>query len=189
MAMCYHRAFSPSPIMYDFVMNTFPDIHDEDRRTEYRRRDELARYARDGNLEMVRHLMSASTNVHSGGFVRLANPLYRACQRGYEDTVEFLLGRNAKYNGDVLFKAIRVGSLNILGRLLDHDATVRNEKDSFHGEVLSEIIRAEDTAILALVLERGYMITKERHEDAMKSAIANGLETMVEFLERIRIAE
>ncbi|CAG9994042.1 unnamed protein product [Clonostachys byssicola] len=189
MDMCYHRAFSPTPTMYDFIMNTFPDIHDEDRRIGYRRRDEVARYARDGNLEMVRHLMSAGTKVHRGGFARLANPLYRACQGGYEDTVTFLLGRNAKYNGDVLFKAIRVGSLNILGRLLDHDATVHNEKDSFHGEVLSEIIRAEHTAILDLVLERGYIVTKERHEDAMNSAIASGLESMVEFLERINIAE
>ncbi|CAH0044427.1 unnamed protein product [Clonostachys solani] len=95
MDMCYDRAFSPTPTMYDFIMNTFPDIHDEDRRIGSRRRDEVARYARDGNLEMVRHLMSASTKVHRGGFVRLANPLYRACQGGYDDIVEFLVGRNA----------------------------------------------------------------------------------------------
>lgn len=189
MDMCYQRALSPTPIMYDFVMNTFPDIHDVDRRIGYRRRDEMARYARDGNLEMVRHLMSASTKVHRGGFARLANPLYRACQGGHEDTVEFLLDRNAKCNGDVLFKAIRVGSLGILGRILDCDPTVHNGKHSFHGEVLSEIIRAEHTAILDLVLERGYMITKERHEDAMQSAMTNGLESMVEFLERIKVAE
>ncbi|VUC28153.1 unnamed protein product [Clonostachys rosea] len=129
---------------------------------------------------------------HNGrlwGVCEAWNPLYRACQGGYKDTFEFLLDRNDNYNGDALYKAIRVGSLKILERLPDYDATVHNGEDSLHREVLSEIIRAQNTAMLDLGLERDYRITKERHGDTTKSAIANDLESMVEFLERIKIDE
>jgi hypothetical protein len=59
----------------------------------------LAKHARLGNLEMVRHLLDAGADTR-GTSGRDGNPLVEACRRCHEDVVDLLLERGADPNFD-----------------------------------------------------------------------------------------
>lgn len=161
-----------------------------------------------GHLPIVRYLLDLGANVNGGSlkYELIANPLRKAAKAGQLELVGLLLERGADPNygfGDTLLMAAKHGHLEIVDRLLDHEADINGILDDIETQddraVLERVvffeknrdcapptvaaIRRENAAIFRLIRKRRAALnTPETGGKALRVAVENGLESMVELL-------
>jgi ankyrin repeat protein len=152
----------------------------------------LAKHARLGNLEMVRHLIDTDTDTRRVS-CRDGNPLVEACRRCHEDVVNLLLERGAdpNFDGDEeriqgsnpIAIAAASGSLAIVRRLLGHGADLCHEdldiEMGYHA--LNAAVRLEHTDMVKFLAAAGFDL-EIYGETILKSALSQGLDSMIEIL-------
>ncbi|CAG9983155.1 unnamed protein product [Clonostachys byssicola] len=185
--MFSNQYFSRTPAIYDFITDSFANPTDTEPDRQKRQRNQIAQYARYGNLAMVRHVAGSSSKIRAGTHGRFGNPLYRACRGCYEDIVDFLLDRDVDHDDEVLTACTRAGCVEIMRKVLKREITF--ETDFAPRELLTEITKREDVPMLQFILEQGYKVTLRRHNQAMKMAVAQGLESMIDCLNGLEIVE
>ncbi|VUC19889.1 unnamed protein product [Clonostachys rosea] len=185
--MVFDQYLCSTPAIYDFITENFPNLFESDKAMQTRRCNHQATYARHGNLTMLRHLVGTSSKVKPGDNGRHSDPLYQACRSCFEDVLDFLLSREiyVKDEAEVLSVAAKAGSSVIMKKLLEYGKPF--DPDELPGAVLTDIIRAENTTMLNLILEKGYTVTEEKRDEAMTVALTRGLTSMVKILEDIRL--
>ena len=153
----------------------------------------LAKHARYGNLDMVRYLLDAGADTR-GTSGRNSNPLVEACRRCHEDVVGLLLDRGADPNfdgdkdrvggGNAIVAAARSGSLILVRKLIDHGASLsRMDMGIEIGfRALQGAVLLEHTDMVRFLLASGVDSVIYR-ELILKSALAKGLDSMVEMLQ------
>ncbi|CAH0059487.1 unnamed protein product [Clonostachys solani] len=182
-----NQYFSRTPAIYDFITDSFSYDTNTETDKQIRQRNQIAQYARYGNVVMVRHVSGPSSKIRGGTRGRYGNPLYQACRGGYEDIVDFLLDRDVDHHGQVLNAATRAGSVEIVRKILEREITF--ETDFTPREILTEVIKCENLPMLHLILEQGYNVTLGRYDEAMEMAVAQGLESMIDCLRGLEIVE
>lgn len=185
--MFSNQYFSRTPAIYDCITDNFSFSTDIETGRQSRQRNQIAQYARYGNLVMVRHVSGSSSKIRAGTHGRFGNPLYRACRGCFEDIVDFLLDRDVDHVDEVLTATTRAGCVGILRKVLKREITV--ETDFAPRKLLAEIIEREDVPMLQLILEHGYKVTLGRYDEAMEMAVAHGLESMIDCLNGLEIVE
>jgi ankyrin repeat protein len=148
----------------------------------------LAVHARLGNLEMVQYLLDAGADT-CGVNTRAGNPLAEACRGCHEEVVDLLLDRGADpdFNGGVvrmqgnapIAMAAAAGSLEIFRKILSK--ITRSPEVDYSAVYWA--VRVEHTAMVQLLLETGADV-KYFGEPILKMALSQGLESMVEILQR-----
>jgi len=153
----------------------------------------LAKHARLGNLDMVRYLLDAGADTR-GTHGRDGNPLVEACRRCHENVVDLLLERGADPNfdgdndrvggGNPIVAAARSGSQIIVRKLIDHGAELsRMDMGIEMGfRALHAAVLLEHTNMVEFLLASGVDSVIYR-ELLLKSAVANGFDSMVEMLQ------
>ena len=150
----------------------------------------LAQATGSGSLQMVSHLLKEGAFVNGDTKNPPANPLRSASLKGHTGIVKLLLEHGARPRfgwGDTLVIAARSGYLDIVRILLSHGADV-NERPA-------EELRAPPAIVSAIQLEheemfhflrkRGAILkTPETGARALKIAVEQGLESMLELLLR-----
>jgi hypothetical protein len=152
----------------------------------------LAKHARLGNLEMVRHLLDSGADTR-GVSGRNGNPLVEACRRCHEDVVDLLLERGAdpNFDGDEeriqgsnpIAIAAASGSLAIVRKLLGHGADLCHEdvgiEMGYHA--LYAAVHLEHTDMVKFLVAAGVDL-RVYGRTILKSALSQGLDSMVEIL-------
>ncbi|PQE28625.1 multiple ankyrin repeats single kh domain protein [Rutstroemia sp. NJR-2017a BBW] len=143
----------------------------------------LARYAQLGNLEILRKLLDAGSDIN-GGKQPNSNPLVIASRYCHEDIVDLLLERGADPNycemeqrGPPLCAAAAGGSITIVRKLLAYGA---NDWD-INPSALRTAVRLEHTAMVNLFLELD-IGDAECQTTALGDALSYGMESMVQLL-------
>lgn len=150
----------------------------------------LEKHAHFGNLDMVRHLLDAGADI-CGYQGRGGNPLVEACRGCHERIVDLLLERGADPNcygdegggGPPIFAAARSGSLIIVRKLIDHGAELSRMDMGVDvgSRALHAAVLLEHTNMVKFLLASFTESVIDR-EMPLKSALAHGLESMVELL-------
>ena len=142
---------------------------------------------------MVRHLLDAGADTR-GTSGRNTNPLVEACRRCHEDIVDLLLERGADPNfggnaeivqgSNPIAVAAASGSLPIVRKLLDHGADLCQDdmdiKMGFHA--LDAAVHLEHTDMMKFLLAAGADLGGIYGETILRSALSQGLDSMVEIL-------
>ncbi|KAI9162934.1 ankyrin [Paramyrothecium foliicola] len=134
------------------------------------------------------HLPKASQPIvveHDGDaehLLRLIQLSRQACRACFEDVVEFLLDHEVEGDWDIFYLVARTGSMQIMRNVLERGIEFPREYPWGDTNLLTEIIKTENTAMLRLVWEKGYRITEGKRKHALRAAKNLGLESMMEFL-------
>ncbi|KAK7966397.1 uncharacterized protein PG986_000674 [Apiospora aurea] len=182
-------------------------------------RDRLERwYAEHGRLAMLQHyrvrFAEAGWFTKMGGGRmpqgslalttaqdRVCSPLHHACQNGYEDVADYLLGDyvTAAAGGgdsgrredepppppppprsDLYLVAARAGSLRIMAMLIDSGILSK----AFGGRrLLAEAVLGENWAMVELLVREGFVFTDSHRRFAIDEASKSGLDSMVDYLQ------
>ncbi|KAF2873683.1 ankyrin repeat-containing domain protein [Massariosphaeria phaeospora] len=135
----------------------------------------LLRACHNGQTEMVQLLINLGAKTK--GAVELA------AAGGHEQTVRTLLDHGAEVSGAVLSNPAKLGRISMVRLLLDNGA----DPNEGSPNALVTAIALEHKAMFNLLLERGAVLSKEVGEECVKRAKADGLESMLVFLEEIGV--
>ena len=179
------QSFSSTPVVYDYLGRNFRDPYKTTILLEHWLTRDQKLYALHGNLLMLRHVMSMSPGYYSIKGKR-DDPLNQACRSCFEDMVDFLLQQKMEPKETVLNVAARGGSVKIMKKLLVHGIKYPEWYSSM-GDILIEILLGENTAMLELIFQHGYVPTPMGWQSAMEEVSSEGLESMVKILKMIDI--
>ena len=150
----------------------------------------LSGKASAGDLVMVQHLLETGADPSPRATNYLGTPLMHAVKGWHDDVIDLLLKHGADPNerggynrGTILTCATRVGSISLLRKMLDAGAKIDQKKDLW---TVYYAIMKEHTAIAEMMLNSG-VYSERQFRIHIRLARENGLESMVELLERWRL--
>ncbi|KAK8001624.1 hypothetical protein PG991_013846 [Apiospora marii] len=167
-----------SPAMWDYIMQlgAAPSSDTQQMDTEWIRR---------GNLTMLRHYRTRIAAIHRSP--PQVVPLDPACRLGHEDIVDYLLEEHAchgEQSGTQRYAlsliTARAGSVRIMAKLIDYG--ILSPEQGRLKNLLAEVVRGEDLAMLKMLLRKGYVFTEQDRQYAATMASKWGLESMVDHL-------
>lgn len=143
----------------------------------------ICKHSMFGHVDIVRHLLDLGAGRLIGEMDEECC-LVQAASAGQVEIVDLLLERGADPDlieagqGPAVQAAADVGSLTILRRLLDRGASVDEERRC---RLLSSAVRREHTAMVQLLLDRGFRET-EFFWVVVEVALDGGLKSMMDLL-------
>ncbi|KAK8066694.1 hypothetical protein PG997_013441 [Apiospora hydei] len=156
-------------------------------------------YAENGNLAMLQHYQVRfaeaewSARMGSGGRMPRGSPAYtmaqdssplnHACQNGYEDVADYLLGRRAT----AAATAVRPVPGRGARRQPAHHGHADRLRDLVKGvrgrRLLAEAMLGEHWAMVELLVREGFVFTDSHRRFAIDKASKSGLDSMVDYLQ------